>query len=422
MQGATVEVVRTKSEFRERPVVEAGSGSSTDAEGRFRIERLVPGRYLVRARLPASAGAPLNFVYVPRTTTSSQATPVDLQAGADVTIGITALAVPAVAVGGRVVDADGTPVKNATITLTNLNEEAIPPVYFGPAGPHVSAGINPLESVRTDGSGRFVVPGVREGLYALQAVVRGTGLRTPVVAAGVAEVEVGTSTIDSLTIKLLPCARMTGRFLFNGLETSDPERSVVEMRPDGEDAHLRKGLAATTSWPADGTFAIDGLLGRHRLTVRTSGNWFTVAATLDNGTDIAKAAIDFTPGRTYGDVRVQLSDETAEIEGLMPDGWSADSHSMVMVFPEDMSLWQDNRRYIQSGNIVPHTRRFSVKRIPPGHMYLVALYPFFEAHDPRAGSQDLLETLNELWPRATRIFIGDGGKFVVTLPPLPRDR
>ena len=174
VQGATVEVVRTKSELRGHPVVEAGSGSATDAEGRFRIERLMPGRNFVRARLPASVGAPLNFVYGPRTTTSSQATPVNLASGADVTIGITALAVPAVAVGGRVVDADGAPVQNATITLTSLNEEAIPPVYFGPAGPHVSAGINPLKSVRTDGSGRFVVPGVREGLYALQAVVRGT--------------------------------------------------------------------------------------------------------------------------------------------------------------------------------------------------------------------------------------------------------
>ncbi len=194
--GATVEVVRTRSEFRGRPVVEAGSGSFTDTEGRFRIERLIPGQYLVRARLPASVGAPLNFVYVPHTTTSSQATPVNLHAGADVTIRITALAVPAVAVGGRVVDADGAPVQNATITLTSLNEEPIPPVYFGPAGPHVSAGISPLESVRTDRSGRFVARGVREGLYALQAVVRGTGVRTPVVAAGVAEVEVGTSTID----------------------------------------------------------------------------------------------------------------------------------------------------------------------------------------------------------------------------------
>ena len=167
---------------------------------------------------------------------------------------------------------------------------------------------------------------------------------------------------------------------------------------------------------------IDGLLGRHRLTVRSSGNWFTVAATLENGTDIAKGPIDFEPGRTYGNVRVRLSDETAEIEGLMPEGWSADSHSMVMVFPEDMSLWQDNRRYIQSGNVAPQTRRFSVKRIPPGHMYLVALFPSSRPDDPRAGSQDFMEALNELWPRATRIFIGEAGKFEVTLPPLPRDR
>ena len=74
--------------------------------------------------------------------------------------------------------------------------------------------MNPLQSVRTDGAGRFVVPGVRQGLYALQAVVRGTGLLTPVVAAGVTEVDVRTRTIDSLTIELLPCARITGRFLW----------------------------------------------------------------------------------------------------------------------------------------------------------------------------------------------------------------
>ena len=421
--GATVEVVTTKSEFRGRRVVEAGLGSSTDAEGRFRIEKLVPGRYLVRARLPASVDAPLNFVYVPRTTMSSQATPVMLEAGADVAIGITALAVPAVAVGGRVVNANGDPVQNAIITLTSLEEPAIPAVYFGPEGPHVSAGVNPLESVRTDGSGRFVVPGVRQGLYALQAVVRGTGSLTPVVAAGVTEVDVQTSTIDSLTVQLLPCARITGRFLFNGLETPDPERSVVEMRPDGEDAHLRQGLAAmTTNRLADATFVVDGLLGRHRLTVHSSGYWFTAAATLENGTDIANGPIDFEPGRIYSNVRVWLSDKTAEIEGLMPEGWSADSHSTIMVFPEDMSLWQDNRRYIQAGEVAPQTRRFSVKQIPPGHMYLVAVLSFVDPQDPRAGSKDFMEDLKELWPRATRIFIGEAGKFEVTLPPLPRDR
>jgi hypothetical protein len=343
-----------------------------------------------------------------------------LEAGGDVAIGITALAVPAVAVGGRVVDAGGDPVQNATVTLTSLDEPAIPPVYFGPEGPHVSAGINPLESVRTDGSGRFDVAGVRQGLYALQAVVRGGSSLTPVVAAGVAEIDAGTSTMDSLTIKLLPCARMTGRFLFNGVETPDPQRSV-EMQPDGEDPHLRKGLATTNSL-ADGTFVIDGLLGRHRLTVRSPENWFTVAAMLENGTDIAKWPFDFEPGRSYRNVRVLLSDETAEIQGLMPEGWSADSHSMITVFPEDMSLWQDNRRFIQPGHVDPQTRRFSVRGIPPGHMYLVAVVSLVDPKDPRAGSQDLMETLNELGPRATRIFIGEAGKFEVTLPPLPRDR
>ena len=127
---ATVEVVTTKSEFRGRRVVEAGLGSSTDAEGRFGIEKLVPGQYLVRARLPASVDAPLNFVYAPRTTTSGQATLVMLEAGADVAIGITARAVPAVAVGGRVVNAGGDPVQNAIITLTSLEEPAIPAVSW----------------------------------------------------------------------------------------------------------------------------------------------------------------------------------------------------------------------------------------------------------------------------------------------------
>jgi Carboxypeptidase regulatory-like domain len=421
--GATVEVVMTKSEFCGRPVVAAGTGSSTDAEGRFRIEKLVPGRYLVRERLPAPADAPLNFVYLPVTTAVSEATPVVLEAGDDVAIGITALAVPAVAVGGRVVDAGGDPVQDATITLTSLDEDTAPAAYFGPGGLHRPASINTPESVRTDRSGRFVVPGVRQGLYALQAVIRGTGLGTPVVAAGVAEVDVRTSKIDSLTIKLLPCARITGRFLFNGLEMPDPDRSVVEIRPDGEDAHLRKGLAATTTnWLADGTFVIDGLLGRHRLTVRSSGNWFTVAAALENGTDIANGPIDFEPGKTYGNVRVWLSDETAEIEGLLPEGWSAKSHGIIVAFPEDMSLWQDRRRYVQSGTVDAQTRRFSVKGITPGQVYLVAVDSFADPRDPQAGPKDIMEMLNELWPRAVRIFIGEAGKFEVTLPPLPRDR
>jgi protocatechuate 3,4-dioxygenase beta subunit len=419
--GATVEVVTTSAQFHERPVVAAAAGSSTDAEGRFSIEKLVPGRYFLRARLPAPADAPLNFVYVPLTTAAREATPVVLESGDEIAIGMTALAVPAVAVGGRVVDTLGDPVKDAVVTLTSLDETTAPPPYFGPGGLHRPPGINTPESVRTDGSGRFVVRGVRNGLYALQAVVRGTGLGTPVVAAGVAEVDVRTKEIDSLTIELRPCARVTGRFFFNGVETRDPDRSVVEMRPEGEDAHLRTGLATTTThWMADGTFVIDGLLGRHRLAVQSSGNWFTVAASLGDGTDIANGPIDFEPGKTYGNVRVWLSDETAEVQGVLPSGWHAKSHQLIMAFPEDMSLWKENRRYIQAGTVDVQSKRFSIKKIPPGHAYLVAVYAF-DLEDPSARFKDVVDVLNELWPRATRIFIAEAGTFEVTLP-APPDR
>ena len=55
-------------------------------------------------------------------------------------------------------------------------------------------------------------------------------------------------------------------------------------------------------------------------------------------------------------------------------------------------------------------------------MYLLAVVPFIDSRDPQVESKPFMETLNELWPRATRIFIGEAGKFEVTLPPLPRER
>ena len=168
---------------------------------------------------------------------------------------------------------------------------------------------------------------------------------------------------------------------------------------------------------------IDGLLGRHRLTVRSSGNWFTQSAALENGTDILNGPVNLEPGKTYGNVRIWLSDETAEIEGLMPEGWSADSHSMIMAFPEDMSLWQDRGRYIQSGTVsATDTPLFREADPSWTHVSCRPLHLRRPRRPTRRNPRTSSETLNELWPRATRIFIGEAGKFEVTLPPLSRDR
>jgi hypothetical protein len=286
--------------------------------------------------LPASAGAPLNLVYAPGTTSFSEATAVVLDAGDELAIGITARSVLTVTVAGRVVNAQGEPVKDAAVSLASLQESprwSVVPSLQGPLR------IDDPKSVRTDADDRFVVRSVREGLYALQAVVRGPEDGAPVLAAGVAEVDVRTRDVDRVAISLTPCARITGRFLFNGLEAPDPARSQIGMQPTGEDADLRKGLASSTAWHADGTFEVGGILGAHRLSGgSSSGAWFIERAVLENGTDIASAPLAFEPGKIYRNVRVWLSDEAAEIEGSLPEDWETLPRGTILAFPEDASL------------------------------------------------------------------------------------
>ena len=305
VRDAGVQVLTSTGQIRGRPVLGAGHGTSTDAHGRFTLARLPPGRYFVRAMLPAPAGAPLNLVYAPGTTAFGEAIPVVLDAGDELAVGITARPVPTVPVAGRVVNAEGEPVKEAVVSMASLQESprsSVVPVLQG------TIRMEDPKSVRTDATGRFVVRSVREGLYALQAVVRGPEDGAPVLAAGVAEVDVRTRDVDELVIKLIPCARITGKFLFNGLETPDPARSRVSMHPAGQDAELRKGLASSNGWQADGTFDVAGILGAHRLSAGSSGSWFLERAVLEDGTDIASAPLAFEPGKVYRNIRVWFSD------------------------------------------------------------------------------------------------------------------
>ena len=417
VRDAGVQVVTSSSQIHGRPVLGAGPGTSTDANGRFTVGKLPPGRYFVRAMLPAPADAPLNLVYAPGTATFSEATPVVLDAGDEFALGITARSVPTVTVAGRVVNAQGEPVKDAAVSLASLQESprwSVVPVLQGPIR------IDDPKSVRTDADGRFVVRSVREGLYALQAVVRGPEDGAPVVAAGVAEVDVRTRTVDRLVITLTPCARIIGRFLFNGLEAPDPARSQVGMQPSGEDAHLRKGLASSMAWHADGTFEVDGILGPHRLSAGSSGGWFAERAVLENGTDIAGAPLAFEPGKVYRNVRVWLSDEAAQIEGPLPEDWE-DLRGTILAFPEDASLWGDGSRYVRPGTVSSEPRRFSVRGLPPGQTYLVAVYRSPDGRfDPARFMAPGL--LDELVSSAVRIFVGEPGKFEVSLPAASRQR
>ena len=204
----------------------------------------MPGRYLVRARLPASVDAPVNFVYAPGTTTSTQATAVTLEAGADVVIGITAIAVPAVAVRGRVVDAGGEPVQNATVILTSVDENP-DSGRLRRSAVAVCLSRRPIFLERPDGR---VGPFRRLGSSRRPLRSSGGGSRSGIAHAGRrsrCRRGRGRHQDHRFTDHQAPALRTNDRSV--SLQRARNARSGpvrAEMRPDGEDAHLRKGLAA----------------------------------------------------------------------------------------------------------------------------------------------------------------------------------
>jgi len=401
VSGAPIAVIPVGRTFRGRPVPRAAASNGgedvTDAEGTFVVAGLNPGRYFVRASLPPRDNVPLNDVYAPGVISTAAAASLSVDSGDDITVGITAIAVPTVTVEGHVVDDAGRGIEGARIGLRPLDRDQ-------------EDAQSASSEITSDRDGRFVLKAVRVGTHAVHAIRQGG--KDSVTLVGVTEVEVGQEPVRPPEIKVVPGALIAGQAFFNGAERQDASGALIRIRAEGDDAELRDGLAATTEWHPDGSFAISGVVGRHRLTLQSSGNWFIERAFLEDGTDVADAPFNFEPGRVYRKVRVLLSDETAEIVGRLPKGWDA-GPIKVVAFPDDPTLWKDER-YQKFATAPEAQTELTIRGVPPGRSYLVAV--LVARRDAPLESVNPAEVLNELVPFAARVFVGEPGKFIVNLP------
>jgi hypothetical protein len=408
--GVPVEMLGRSSTVDDRAVLAPIRTVTSDAAGRFVMDRLKPGEFYLRALPPGQPGAPLNFVYAPGTTRPRDATPLRLEAGDEVTVGLTLRSVPAVRVSGRVVGANGDPAANIRVTLSAL-DRTTKPLSLPTTGPGSELGY----AARTDEHGQFVFSSVFAGLYALRAVARRDD-RTPIAAAGVAEVDVDASDTTDLVVALTAPARLTGRFMFNGAEDADPARTQVTMVPDGQHAHLLAGLATSDAWHADGRFEVDGVFGAQRLMLRSSGAWFVERATLEDGTEFSTAPYAFAAGRTYPNVRVWVSDKVATLSGPLPSWWDPHAGIGIVVFPDEAALRTPDSTLVRTATVSMDMMRFSVSGLPPGHSYLVAAVAVGSAGLPTWGSEELFALLT---PIATRVVISEPQLYEVAVgPPL----
>ena len=402
--GVSVELLESQTTVHDRPVLAVTRTAATDASGRFIFEKLKPGQYYVRSRPSAGPSAALNFIYAPGTTTQRDLTPLTLEPGDEVSVGISLRNLPAVQVRGRVVEASGEPARNVLVTLTALDRtaRALSVPVTGPGSELAYAAL-------TDESGQFVVPLVFQGLYALRGVAR-RDAGMPIRAAGVAEVEVAASDVSDVLVTLAAPARITGQFMFNGADDPDPARTQLTMAPDGEHGHLRVGLATSDAWHADGQFEVEGIIGPQRLMLGSSGAWYIERATLEDGTEIGNYPYTFAPGRLYPNVRVWVSDRVASVSGPLPPWWDAAGRPVIVVFPEDASLRTSGSRHVRYATVSRGTGRFSVLGVPPGQVYLVAGFVQASVEEPL--SEPFFQLLT---PGATRIAVDDAQPYEVAL-------
>jgi len=393
---AALSVLRT---FRSTPVLSPGppdgDQAKTDAEGRFVIVGLTPGRYFLRVTLPPAGNQQLNYVYAPGVTSTAAATALSVDSGDNVVIGVTAVALPTVNVEGQVVDEAGHHVEGAQIRLRSLDQADPSP-----------------EVASSDREGHFVLTGVRIGTYVVQATL--TGGNDSATLVGTTELEVGDKDVAPCEVKVVPGARIFGKLLFNGNEQPDPGRTEIRVRAEGDDRDLRDGLTPTPEWHKDGSFAISGVVGRHRLEVQSKSAWFIERAFLEDGTDLVDSAFNFEPGRIYRNVRVMLSDETAEIAGKLPADWTI-SPVAIVAFPADSALWNDGRYLKISTSSGPQTE-LTIKGVPPGRNYLVAIFVLPDRFDEPRLFMNPAEFLDALAERAVNVFVDKPGKYSVNLP------
>jgi len=408
--SVNVDLLEAQSTVHDRPVLGVVRSIAADGSGRFAVDKLKAGQYYVRAKASGRPGAPGNFVYAPGTTLQRDLAPFTVEAGDEVSVGITLREVPAVRVSGRVVDVAGEPARHVLVTLTAL-DRMVRPLSVPVEGPGSEMSYTSV----TDANGQFAVSSVFQGLYAVRATVRGDE-QAPLTAAGAAEIEVGVSDVSDVVIPLSAPARITGRFMFNGADEPDPARTQIAMVPDGPHGHLLTSFATSESWHADGQFEVEGVFGAQRLGLRSSGAWYIEKATLEDGTEVSTAPYAYAAGRTYSNVRVWVSDRVATLSGALPERLDPLQHMVIVAFPEDASQRTPDSRYVRTANVSRQTNRFTILGLPPGQAYLVAAYR-------TEGSLQLRgdELYERLTPIATRVSVTDSQVYEVVLgPPLQR--
>jgi hypothetical protein len=416
------------------------AGVAADDRGVYRIYGLAPGEYLIAATqssrgpgarqttdaeyqralkaIRSGSAAVSGFTATPQTDSTGSApiffpgttTPRDAQL---VTVGageerggvnFVIRPVPVGRIDGTITGLDGQPAANVPVTV--LETERFP-------GPLMSA--PPMRPI-SDGNGRFTIPNVRPGTYAIVARVGGPagGRGAPVAGApqpyAFAEVTVdGRDTTVSLALR--PGATIGGRVTFEagGAEApADLTRVRVSLQAIVSPGSAVLGVPAATL-DATGAFSFAGVTpGRYQFVRTGTGGSSAKPAGFIKSARVRGADTIDTPFEVTSDdvtgVEIAMTSRPTELSGLMQDaaGQPAPEYFLI-AFPQDRSRWVPRSVRIQQVRPAADGR-FIFRGLPPGDYFLGALT------DVQPGQWFDPAFLQQLAGSAIRITLAEGEK------------
>jgi hypothetical protein len=226
---------------------------------------------------------------------------------------------------------------------------------------------------------------------------------------GMARVTAGSGD-ESVTVMLTRGARVSGRVVTDGAAL--PRGAVVEVTASPVDLGVivPPNMAGQVRANADGTFALNDLVGPRLLRARVAGasNWIAQTIT-HNGRNLIDSPINVKTGEELAGVEIVLTNRVARLHGTVTDAANRLlTDYSVLLFPEDRTLLGNPRRLTRW--IRPTTAGdFSIDTILPG-AYLIAALD--DVDDAQWLNADYLERFR---PRATRIELGASEKKTVVL-------
>ncbi len=312
----------------------------------------------------ASHYAPL---YYPGVLQTSEAQPIQLQAGGEMQADFTMRHVKTVQVSGHVFAPDGKP---ATRAFVNLRL------------PEVDDDAEPYSI--TDEKGEFVIKGVSPGSYIIHAQQNIDGRHV----FAQQKLEVGEANVDNVVLSFGAGTTITGRITASGSGIA-LDRAHVALSSLDEDI----GMGGWAEVKADGTFEIDNVPDGSYILHAGAGQsgWYVKSARL-GATDVLQKGVQIEGGAAGGTLEIVLASASAQLEGAVTQDNKPAVGAQIRIRPEPDTPYQ---RDASHGRRDGSERALRGERVAPGKYKVTAKLPSGTPEVPALTSEPQIITLGE---------------------------